>query len=259
MKKVTRRATDHMRIGGIRIVIPLLRSLFVGAGPLVPVLGSGVRFPVYLRVRTSDFQCYKQVFEKKEYAFEVSRQPRTIVDIGANIGLASIYFANEFPEARIFAVEPDLSNFQLLQNNTAPYRQITPILGAVWNENIELQIVDPGTGKWGFIAQRTDVKNGQPGKMHERVRGLTMPCLLQEVGIDQVDILKVDIEGSEKELFGGRLDWINRVDAIIIETHDWLKPGCSQSVADATSDFDHRWQLGENQFIVRRRGCIARQ
>jgi FkbM family methyltransferase len=259
MNRLAYRLCDYFRIGGIKIAIPLLRSAIVGADPIAKILRPGIRFPFYLRVRTSDYHCYKQIFDGQEYAFQVSRQPRTIIDAGANIGLASIYFANKFPNARIISIEPEISNYELLERNTAAYDKITPVLGALWNEESELHLVDPGNGKWGYIAQQSDGRGEHLGKMHQQGRGITMDSLLEDFGIERVDVLKVDIEGSEREVFRGRPAWVGKVDALIIEIHDWLKPGCSDSVYAATDDFDNEWQQGENVYMTRSNACILRQ
>src|SRR5437868_13215088 len=61
----------------------------------------GLEFPIFLRFPSSDLPTYFQVFVRDDYAFEVTKNPKIIVDAGANIGLASIYFSNKFPQAKI--------------------------------------------------------------------------------------------------------------------------------------------------------------
>jgi FkbM family methyltransferase len=253
------RLIDYARIGGVRVAVPLFNSMFVGAGPLAKLSREEVRFPFHIRVRTSDYSCYRQIFVDQEYAFETCRHPLVIIDAGANIGLASIYFANRFREARIFAIEPERSNFRILSRNCEPYEQITAIDAALWHENTEVQLVDPGTGKWGFMSEAVGRKGGSTRRDHHLARGLTVDHLFDKYEIDHVDILKIDIEGSEKEVFSERPTWLHKVDTLVIETHDWLRPGCERSVNLATSDFDDRWRLGENQIITRRRGCVVRR
>ena len=65
------------------------------------------------------------VLDGKEYDFAVDR-PSVIIDAGANIGLASIWFASKFPEARILAIEPEKSNYELLVRNVEPLHHVTP-------------------------------------------------------------------------------------------------------------------------------------
>ncbi len=72
-------------------------------------------------------------------------------------------------------------------------------------------------------------------------------------GVEQIDILKLDIEGAEKELLQSGSDkWMHRVAMIIIELHDWLKPGCADALNQATAGMGFtRFQLGENTVLVR--------
>ncbi len=204
MNRRARRLIDYFRIGGIRIAIPMLKSAIGGFSPLAKISRDDAQYPFYIRVQTSDYHCYKQIFDQQEYSFRTSRQPQTIIDVGANIGLASIYFANKFPRARIISIEPELSNFQLLERNTDPYERIIPVRGALWDEEAELQLVDPGNGEWGYITQQSDREDEHLGRLHEQANGLPMKSLLDEFGIERIDILKVDIEGSEREVFSGR-------------------------------------------------------
>ena len=64
-------------------------------------------------------------------------------------GFASIYFANKYPGAKIIAIEPEQSNFELLKDNIAPYPNIIPIQAALWHKNEEINLIDPGLGKSG--------------------------------------------------------------------------------------------------------------
>ena len=84
----------------------------------------GVSFPIYLRLNSSDVPTYEDLFAKGDYGFSVQKSPTTIVDAGANIGLASVIFANRWPDATIIAIEPEAGNFDLLKKNVAPYGNI---------------------------------------------------------------------------------------------------------------------------------------
>jgi FkbM family methyltransferase len=198
--------------------------------------------PVYLRIDTSDFCAYRDVliFRSKSYDPGIPGfSPATIVDAGAHIGMSSILFALKYPTARIIAIEPEPSNFAALIRNTAPYKTITPIQAALWREDGEVglgaSIAHP---KGAFQI----VENGQ-----QRVRAITMDTLMRETGIDSIDLLKVDIEGAEIELFES-CPWIGNVRIIAIELHDRVRPGCSSAVKDAASGL-HCEQQGEVTFF----------
>lgn len=207
------------------------------------------RHPLRLRIPSSDVAAYEQVFIGQEYDFACAAPPRVIVDAGANIGLASIYFANKYPAASIIALEPERSNFELLRENVRAYPRVTPVQAALWNRNDEINLVDPGLGKWGFMTEARDSPRSRPAC--HTVRAMTVDQVMQDHGLEKIDILKVDIEGAEKEVFADSTAWIDRVDAIIIELHDRMKPGCSRSFYGGARGFESEWTRGENVFVAR--------
>jgi FkbM family methyltransferase len=72
--------------------------------------------------------------------------PPVIIDAGANVGLCAVFYANRFPDARIIAIEPEPSNYEMLKKNTAPYPNITTVHAALWKENGPLRLFDTGEG-----------------------------------------------------------------------------------------------------------------
>jgi FkbM family methyltransferase len=205
--------------------------------------------PVYLRMRTTDVSLYDEIINHAEYGFEVRREPRVIVDAGANIGLTSVFFADRYKQAKVLAVEPEPSNFVMLQKNTAAYPNIVPIQAALWDKDTTVDLNDPGTGKWGFQAgERSEQPSGTS------VRAMTVETLMREACVDYIDILKIDIEGSEKEVFASPASWIDRVGVLIVELHDRFKSGCSRNVYRAVSAFPVEWTRGETTFFLREGG-----
>ena len=241
-----------------------LRGLMIGAlGTLagfqktvqVRIPGSGGF--VRLRLPSTDVTTFRQILMSEEYKLDVWHPPRTIIDAGANVGLSSVYFASQFPDARIIAVEPESRNFELLEENTAPYPKIEPVRAALWFEDAEIYVLDPGLGESGFT---TDGESEEQTAAHRRepVRALTIETLMEETGINHVDLLKVDIEGAELQLFQHADHWINKVDAIAIELHDRIKPGCEQAFRAATRDFGISWSRGENTYCARTGAFVRR-
>jgi FkbM family methyltransferase len=158
--------------------------------------------------------------------------------------MATIYYANKFPEARIVAVEPEPSNFCALLKNVAPYTNVVPINAAIWNRNCQIHLACPtvDSGAYDKYAFRVSEK-GIP------VRGITMRTLMEEVGFDCIDLLKMDIEGGEVEAFTN-CDWIDAIQAIVIELHDRIRPGCRDTLNQVTKGF-RSWDHGEMTFYVR--------
>lgn len=199
---------------------------------------------VLLRLHTSDTEAFDGVIRKREYEVALANTPDVIVDAGANIGLAAIWFASRFPNARIFALEPEPSNYELLCRNAAPYPGIVPIQAALWSESGTIGLTDPGTGHWGFRSVA-----GATGNIG--VAAVSITDLLARYGVDQIDLLKIDIEGAELEVFSTSESWIGRAGVIAAELHDRLAPGASHAFEAATADYPVRWRHGENHFVAR--------
>ncbi len=209
------------------------------------------KFPFTLRNQTSDVPTFKQVFIHQEYNFDVKKQPDVVVDAGANIGLAAIYFASKYPNAKIIAIEPEESNFQLLQKNAVPYRNIIPVQAALWNENGRINLMDPGLGNWGFVTDKEKNREKLSGNYCYEVKSITVDKLIDDYGLNMIDLFKIDIEGAEKEIFSDSSAWIKKVNGLIIELHERTKPGCNRSFYNGSNGFDNEWQRGENVYLSR--------
>jgi FkbM family methyltransferase len=189
----------------------------------------------------------EQVFLAKGYENPFPGTPRVIVDAGANIGMATLYFARTFPGAKIIAIEPEPSNFALLQMNCGSLENVTLIQGALWPTSGTLVIEDESAEKW---AMRVTDDAGLSGPA-KAVCALTIPEILKRFAITQIDLLKLDIEGAERDLFLGRpQDWLGQIGMIAIELHDRYRPGCAQALYAALNGRGFAQEIrGENIFI----------
>ena len=251
--KIPHRILEGLRIYhrplGIRGVGAICSYRLFGWPRELAVMPAGIRNPVYVRIRTTDVSIYHEVLLCGQYALDFPYSPKTIVDAGANIGMASLYFANKYPDARIIAVEPEGSNFAMLALNVALYPNILPVRAALWNRDGKIGVNTPGSienplSKVGFVVREDQ---GVP------VRAMTMRTLMREMGLRSIDILKIDIEGAEKEVFE-TCDWMDAVNCLMIELHDHLKPGSSAAVDAVTEGF---WasKRGETTVYVRK-SCL---
>ena len=224
---------------------------FSGSSVVLKIHRPDLSSPLFLRVPSSDVPTYKKIFVDQEYRFDPKQCPSVIVDAGANIGLASIYWAARFPKAKIIALEPEASNYQMLTRNTSSYGNIIPVCAALWDKNEEVEIVDPGVGKWGFLTQKKGKVAEGCGTSGTWVQGVTLDRLMADYGLNRIDILKMDIEGSEKEVFADTTAWIDRVDVLMVELHERLRVGCNRSFYLGTNGFDNEWVQGENVILTR--------
>lgn len=189
---------------------------------VVPVFWKGIAHPVHLRRGTSDWLVFEQIFLVEEYGMEFGNNIANVIDLGAYIGLSAVYFANRYSTAKIICVEPDADNWQMLCANTQYYPNISAIHAGVWSRRASLEVVARETGDWGNIVRETADGTGIPA--------VAISDIVTDYGLESIDLLKVDIEGSEKEVFSGRVDdWLGKVKAVVCELHDRIVPGCTES------------------------------
>lgn len=153
---------------------------------------------VYMRFGTSDRCVYQEVVLDKDYELDLGFTPKAVVDAGANIGLSSIYYANRYPSARIIAIEPEPSNFAMLERNVALYTQITSIRAALWNRDGLIHLSNPLGGREPWNKWGATISERGAGEL---VRAVTVRSLVSQFKLSRIDLLKVDIEGSEVEVF----------------------------------------------------------
>jgi len=101
---------------------------------LITIAIPELKYPIKLRVQTTDTYIFEQIFINQEYNFPISIEPKIIIDGGAYVGYSTVFFANKFPNATKIAVEPESSNFALLIENTKNYSNIILINSAIWGK-----------------------------------------------------------------------------------------------------------------------------
>ena len=205
----------------------------------------GLPNPIILRAGTSDLEVYKKIFIDEEYALPFDSPILSIIDLGANTGMASLYFHRAFPNAQIVTVEPDPANFEILTRNLNGIPNVKPIRAAVWTHDGEIQLFDPGIGAWGLQVS----ENATSSAPSVTVPAISLPSLLREFPSGHLDLLKIDIEGAEKEILEAADSWIPTVNAIVIELHDRYKPGCSRAFYRATNHLPNEKHVGENIWV----------
>lgn len=201
----------------------------------------GYRRPFYYRDGTSDAAVIRQVLGHREYDC-VGRESNVsfIIDCGANIGCTSFYFLNQYPNARLLAVEPDQRNYELCRRNLWPFRDRASVIHAgVWSTCESLCVERGGYRdgrEWSF--QVRPCRNGEAADFVST----TIPQLIARSGFPRVDILKIDIEAAEKEVFRVQAEsWLRQVKNVIIELHD---QECEDIFFKAMSSFTY--QMGHS-------------
>ncbi|CCG09771.1 FkbM family methyltransferase [Pararhodospirillum photometricum] len=186
---------------------------------------------VHVRPGTSDLPVVTSVFWAHSYDLGHDLgEVRTVVDLGANIGASALYFAQRYPKATLVAVEPEESNFLLLQKNLLGLPRVFPLRAAIWSHDTECEVDVEEQGQarapWAFRSRAV-------GEGGARVAAWSMPTLLRHYEMTTVDLLKIDVEGAEVELFCGSLAWLEQVRWVVIETHERFRPGAEEAVTRA--------------------------
>jgi FkbM family methyltransferase len=171
-----------------------------------------------------------------------------VVDAGANIGASTAFFASALPSARIVAIEPDAANADLLRRN-ADGLDVEVVQAALASAAGRSNVVDPGQGHWAFrtvdaagAPAGASVPNVTIAEIYARHRPAFFPA-----------IVKIDIEGAEKDVFRDSTEWIRQTPVIIVELHDWMLPKqrTSSTFLAAVAGLDRDFiTFGENVYSI---------
>jgi FkbM family methyltransferase len=163
------------------------------------------------------FDCYRLPFRLPAY--------ETLVDLGGNIGLTSLWLAKAYGFKRIAVVEPVSGNAELAEYNlrtNLPNANIEIIRAAVGPVDGIARFSQSSHSNQGHVNTSADRVADEHTKDIE-VPQISMSSILERLGPDsQIDVLKLDIEGGEQALIDGDLKWLASVRSIIAEFHPTL-------------------------------------
>ncbi len=218
----------------------------------------GFRYPapignVRLRLRSNggaDAFVHSEVFEHEYYRLRLRPPPATILDLGANIGLAAIYFARLFPAARIACVEPMPENLRLLRQNLELNGVDAKVISAAVDVEDGISHMHRDAMDYGhrMVAAAEPV-------MADRleVPALGMRSILARLGWRRIGLIKVDIEGHERSLLAERCEWLHLVDVMCLEYHHADGKRALVRVADRFG-FDSPRRLSGGIWMLSRQG-----
>jgi len=203
----------------------LADTLRLGLHSASPVPGVEVQFCNF----SEYFVLYREIFVRQAYGMGLSSPRPVILDCGANIGLATIYFKRRFPLARVIAFEPNPDSFNRLAANIKrnDLEGIELRNEALGGSNSTGYLVLPrGTSESHAASIALSESNGSPS--------VPVQCILLSSvveNLERVDLVKLDIEGPEYEVLTDleRSGLLSRVGAFIIEYHERLASGPIES------------------------------
>jgi FkbM family methyltransferase len=205
------------------------------------------RFKTRIKLRklpSSDLDVFHQIFYWGEYLpvietfksnFSTSLGKKiNILDAGGNIGLTSLFFLEHFSNANIICVEPEIGNFKVLDYNLSnkQFDNVKKINAAIWSHNSKIRVVNDFRDQldWSFRVEETESM--------DFIEAYSINQIATNYGLKFIDILKIDIEGSEKEIFtfsNNNLGFLNITKCIAMEIHDEFK--CRKEIYEVLTHY----------------------
>jgi FkbM family methyltransferase len=163
--------------------------------------------PIWYRPGTSDTELIYKILLKRGHKAEYAVDPamraalgevRTVLDIGANIGVSTVYLAALFERAQVYAFEPVPGNFSLLERNTRHLERVHAIAVALGERDADIDMLhsDAPNNFGGY--SRAAAGSDPARSVRVPMRSASRQC--EELGIAAADVLKIDVEGSEWEV-----------------------------------------------------------
>ena len=178
----------------------------------------------FARRAGSDSLVFDLVIMNEEYRpaldlFLLNNIPlKSFLDLGSNIGLVSVYVKKLFPEAEIIALEPDKNNYAMMLKNFAAngLSKITPLMAGVSKRDCFL-LMDEGIRDkrdWAISFKEVEYPT--------EIESYSVTSLLSKYSLNEIDFIKMDVEGAEKEIFAvdADLSFLDKVKVMAIEIHD---------------------------------------
>jgi FkbM family methyltransferase len=163
------------------------------------------------RLNRGDIQSISEVWLYEAYRLPSSEKRKVLVDLGANIGLTSLWLTQKYGFQQVISVEPVPSNARLVRQNLE-------------SNGIQAEIIEAAVGPDDgtvYFEENAESNQGHVSKIGRAVRMISMISVMEKLSTgEMVDLLKIDIEGGEQALLtGGDLSWLGRIREIIIEFH----------------------------------------
>lgn len=178
-----------------------------------------------LQFDTQRFPQHRKLLADYRAILERGNRP-LIIDAGAHVGLAALYFLDQYPEAVVVSVEPEQRNYAELIKNLAGDARALPLHAALAGTDGFVEIENPEDTSWGFRTRSSgaEAKVGIPA--------LGIPSVIERARAKwpvEPFIAKIDIEGFEKDVFSGDVGWVDSFSLVSVELHDWMLPGQNTS------------------------------
>jgi FkbM family methyltransferase len=160
-----------------------------------------------------------EIFTNNSYYFESNNPNPFILDIGAYIGLSIVYFKQLYPNSKIVTFEPNPQSFKVLQENifNNEFKNIELHNTAIYKKEgcKEMYIDNTGMDRYSVTSFSKNAWNNEVKSNKIKVK-----CEKLDKYLDRhVDLLKLDVEGSEQAILKDISNQFNKIENIIFEYH----------------------------------------
>lgn len=215
-----------------------------GTSVYVRVLGRTIHYR-----GASDIGVLSHFYNPGYRIVDTPEQPvRYIIDAGANIGDETLRFRHFHRHAKIIALEAEAQNFHYLSLNAFGDKQIIALQRGLWSHDCNLKITRGCTNEEFRVEEIFDPA------ADAGVRAISIPSLIRDYNLPEIDILKLDIEGAEYDVFdASSREWAEKVKVFIFECPDNDRPGAAFRIFDAVgTDRFNCFVQGESIVLIRR-------
>lgn len=208
----------------------------------------GEEFRLFVATR-SELEVVREMFLSEEYLMQ-DLDPELVIDLGSNIGASIMFFRGRYPKSRIIGLEPDPAPFQRLMRAVTPLQGVSVYPWAIADRTGQRAFTQAAQSWVSALAAEGDVGTVD-------VEAISLPDLLRRLGVDHVDLLKIDVEGGEWGLFRdpGNFD---ACDAIVGELHLEPPDRTVDKAREALSAFTvsvYNTRVDRTNFRARRKAC----
>lgn len=201
---------------------------------------------IYIRNNRSDLAIFKQIFLDQVYkagSLNKSDNNGVIIDLGANVGYFTKYLCNQFPHFKYYLMEPNPENCIQIRKNLSNTNNWHLTQGGIGESSRYLCIENQDA--MSCSNRYLNVSDNSCG-----IPSYTLNEYLSMNQIDEIFILKIDIEGAEKFILNDLKTILLKTKYLMIELHDHLSPGLARDFFKLFSEFNFKFEALGDVFII---------
>jgi len=196
--------------------------------PIECVVAPGREFQIYPKGELIDFLPFMPLFERTEMQLvaKLLKPNMRVIDAGANIGIYSLLAAKCIGDGgRVWAFEPSQTTYKMLLDNIALNQANTVSAYRLALSDVQGKLTLRSENGFGDLYRHLDYSGkASPGDLIESVDVVTLDEFATSNNIDEIDFLKIDVEGGEYCMLKGSRNLLSRSPNVVVMVEieeDW--------------------------------------